>query len=354
MPDPNSAESPTPPNTESMTTSISDAFAALSRGELTEASSQLLMNVLLPASLALVALVIAYFVSKLLARWVSSAVEARVDQTLGRFFGKFTYYAIMTLTVLAILQSVGVGITMFAAALGAVAFSIGLAFQGTLSNFASGILLLVFRPFKVGDVVNAAGVLGKVNEIDLFTTTFDTPDNRRLIVPNSAISGATIENISYHAERRVDVEIGVGYAASLDTTRYVLQSSVEALADYMIEGEGRGYQIVLANLGASSVDWVVRFWAASEDYFTVKEALTYEIKQQLDASGIEIPFPQMQIHVSNEEATSVPGIQAHAASNAIRPHLAEQALPIPKMNVTGNQDRSGKIRPRARGTSSNG
>lgn len=334
-----------PPQTDSssdspaINESISESFAALMRGDLTDATSGLLLKVVLPAGAALLMLMVTYFIAKLISRWVSAAICKRVDQTLGRFAGKFAYYTIMTIGGLAILQTAGIGITSFAAIMAAAGFAIGLAFQGTLSNFASGVLLLVFRPFKVGDVVQAAGVSGKVNEIDLFTTTLDTPDNRRLIIPNSAIAETTIENISHHPHRRVDVEVGVGYMAGLSATREVLTRCAEALADLRIDGEGRGYQIVLSNLGASSVDWTVRFWTATENYFAVKEALTVEIKQQLDASGIDIPFPQMQLHITDPEAT-------HES------HLPEQALPIPKMNVSPGEVRPGKIRPRARGTTS--
>jgi len=184
-----------------------------------------------------------------------------------------------------------------AALVAAAGFAIGLAFQGTLSNFASGVLLLVFRPFKVGDFVNAGGVTGQINEIDLFTVTLDTPDNRRIIVPNSSISGGTIENISFHKHRRIEVLVGVEYAADIDHTRRVLTEAAEALRPQLIDGHDRGYAVILDNLGASSVDWKVRFWVASANFWAVKEQLTGEIKRRLDGAGIGIPFPQMDVHV---------------------------------------------------------
>ncbi len=270
---------------------------------------------------------------------VTATVCKRVDQTLGKFAGKFTYYTLIAIASLTIMQVFGFQTTGLAAVMAAAGFAIGLAFQGTLSNFASGILLLVFRPFKVGDVVNAAGVLGKVDEIDLFTTTLDTPDNRRLIIPNGSIASGTIENITYHAHRRIDVSVGVAYAASLDETRTVLTECAESLSEYMIVGEGRGYQILLTALNTSSVDWTVRFWTAKENFFKVKEALTVEIKQQLDNTGIEIPFPQMQLHVSEKESTQ---LRSHHAA-------AGEALPIPKMQPAPSESHPTKIRPRARG-----
>lgn len=282
----------------SMMDTFSQSYDKIAQGDFSEAISLLVMKVILPGIAALAMLIVAYFVAKLVARWISGIVRNKVDETLGKFMGRLAFYTIMVMSLIAVLQTIGVGVTSFAAVIAAVGFAVGLAFQGTLSNFSSGVLLLVFRPFEVGDVVNTGGITGKVNAIDLFTTTFDTPDNRRLIVPNSSITGATIENITFHDERRVDVAVGVDYSASLDETRDVLANCAEALSDVTIQGSGRGYQIVLTNLGASSVDWVIRLWTAKENYWAVKEALTEEVKSQLDEHGIGIPFPQMELHMS--------------------------------------------------------
>ncbi|MCC6509429.1 MAG: mechanosensitive ion channel family protein, partial [Pirellulaceae bacterium] len=244
------------------------------------------------------------------------------DETLGKFLGRLSFYTILIGSALAILAYKGVPVAGAMAILTAAGFAIGLAFQGTLSNFASGVLLLVFRPFKVGDMVIAAGVTGKINEIDLFTTTFDTPDNRRLIVPNSAVAGGTIENMTYHAHRRVDVTVGVAYAASLDATRAALTAAALGMSDLMIQGEKRGYQVLLGQLGPSSVDWTVRFWAATENVFLVRERLTQAIKQQLTEAGIEIPFPQMQLHISPKSVQELaPESEEHAASMPVRPRM---------------------------------
>ncbi len=315
-----------------------ETFSDLMNGRLSDGATGLLVKVVVPAATALLLIVVTYFVARLIARWVAGLVCNRIDQTLGKFVGKLTFYGIMILVGLTILQTAQVDVTGFAAIIAAAGFAIGLAFQGTLSNFASGILLLVFRPFKVGDMVNAAGVMGKVNEVDLFTTTLDTPDNRRLIVPNSSIAGATIENITFHKHRRVDVPVGVAYAASLDETRRVLTACAESLGDKMIRGEGRGYQILLINLGAHSVEWMVRVWAVTSDFFAVKEALTTEIKRQLDLNGLEIPFPQMQLHMKEGD---------HRADNAIS---QSQPLPIPKLSsLPTNTHSAPRTRPRARG-----
>ncbi|MGB7325309.1 MAG: mechanosensitive ion channel domain-containing protein, partial [Rubripirellula sp.] len=211
----------------------------------------------------------------------------------------------------AVLSKLGAPLGGLAAMLAAAGFAVGLAFQGTLSNFASGVLMLVFRPFKVGDVVNAGGVMGKVNEIDLFTTTLDTPDNRRIIVPNSSISGGTIENISFHQHRRVEVLVGVDYNADLDQTRAALDVAVSHISEAVIQGEGRGAQVILSDLGASSVNWKVRAWVASKNYWPIHEALTAQVKRQLDGAGISIPFPQLDVHISRneEEAATRPRVR---------------------------------------------
>jgi len=248
----------------------------------------------------LAVIIVAYFVGKFLARVASAPVRSRVDETLGRFVGKMIFYGIMVGAFLGAVGQFGVNVASFAAIIAAMGFAVGMAFQGTLSNFAAGVMLLVFRPFKVGDVINAAGITAKVYEIDLFVTTLDTPDNRRIIVPNSAIAGGTIENITHHDHRRVDVEVGAAYDADIDKTREVLEAVVAAHKDQMIEGDGRGYQIFLANLGGSSVDWVIRFWSKKEDFWAVKESLTRETKYKLDEAGIGIPFPQMDVHLFKE------------------------------------------------------
>lgn len=325
-----------------------EAFSDLMNGRLSEGTGGLIVQVIMPAAVALLLLIVTYFVSRLIARWVAAVVCKRVDQTLGQFAGRLTFYALMIMVGLTILQTAEVDVTGFAAVIAAAGFAIGLAFQGTLSNFSSGILLLVFRPFKVGDMINAAGVMGKVNEIDLFTTTLDTTDNRRLIVPNSSIAGATIENVTYHKQRRVDVPVGVAYAASLDETRRVLTQCAESLGDKVIAGEGRGYQIILVNLGTHSVEWMVRVWVATPNFFAVKEALTSQIKQQFDLNGLDIPFPQMQLHVTDHGHATVSTVNPNSP---VQESLRQTVLPIPKLNSLAEQqsERLARVRPRARG-----
>ncbi|MEM9373773.1 MAG: mechanosensitive ion channel family protein [Planctomycetota bacterium] len=255
-----------------------------------------------PIALAIV-LIIAVFV---LAGWTRGLVaklvrKANVEETLARFLSNLARYVVLLAGGIAILGTLGIETASFAAALAAVGFAIGMALSGMLGNVAAGVMLLFFRPFKVGDVVSAAGTTGKVFEISLFTTMVDTPDNRRIIVPNSAIFGGTIENVTHHDTRRVDVAVGTDYSADLDKTREVLLKAAEGVAGRINDPAPA---IVLAELGGSSIDWAVRVWAKTGDYWGVKDALTRDVKVALDEAGIGIPFPQMDVHIDGKVSQS--------------------------------------------------
>ncbi len=244
------------------------------------------------------------FLALTIASWVGGLVRLslsrmKVDQTLSKFAAKLARWSILVLAVLVCLDTFGVGITSFAAVLGAAGFAVGLAFQGTLSNFAAGAMLLVFRPFKVGDVVEVGGELGIVDEIELFTTAMDTFDNRRIIIPNSSVFGSTIENITYHSLRRVDVAVGTAYEADIDQTRATLEYAIQQTEGGLTDPAP---QVVLDGLGASSVDWQVRVWAPTDKFLDVKQSLTRSVKIHLDQAGIGIPYPQMDVHLPNQEA----------------------------------------------------
>ncbi len=231
--------------------------------------------------------------------WASALVRkslgrVRFDETLSKFLSKTVRWLILLLAALMCLSRFGVETTSFAAVLGAAGLAIGLAFQGTLSNFAAGAMLLVFRPFKVGDVVNTAGFTGTVNEIAIFTTELDTFDGRRIIIPNSAVFGAVIENITHHPRRRVNVEVGVAYSADIDETRKVLLAAIASVPQFLTDP---GPAALLTGLGASSVDWSVRAWARREDFGDAKQGLFRAVKIELDRAGIEIPYPQLDVRV---------------------------------------------------------
>ena len=253
----------------------------------------------MPLLFAILILIAAFIIAGIANSAVhKSMAKAKVDETLARFFGKMTKYLILTLGVIFALGKLGIEVTAFAAILAAAGFAVGMALSGTLGHFASGVMLLIFRPFKIGDVINAGGVIGKVYEIELFTTALDTPDNRRIIVPNGAIYGATIENITHHDTRRVDVAVGVDYTADIDKTREVLDAAAKSVEGILSDP---AHAIVLGDLGDSAVNWTVRVWCNAADYWGIKEKATRAVKMHLDEAGIGIPFPQMDIHMDKTD-----------------------------------------------------
>ena len=248
--------------------------------------------------LDLIGAIVLLIVTWIISRWARKATskslaKSNLDETLTKFFGNLVGWGILILGVIAILGIFGISTASFAAVLAAAGLAIGLAFQGTLSNFAAGVMLLVFRPFKVGDVIRAAGETGGVVELDLLVTKLDTLDNRRIIVPNSKIFGDTIENITFHPIRRVDVPVGVDYGADLDEVRAVLVKAAASVEGGLSDPPP---QIFLGSLDDSAVTWDVRVWCNTGDYFDVLEATTRATKQALDAAGIGIPFPQLDVH----------------------------------------------------------
>jgi len=246
----------------------------------------------------LVFILVAWIVAGMLGGAVRRAGEKRdMDKAVVRFLGQLTKWGVLAAAVVAALGVFGIETTSFAAILASAGLAIGLAFQGSLGNFAAGIMLLTFRPFTVDHVISTGGVVGKVIEIGLFTVTLDTPDNRRIIVPNSTVFGATIENITFHDKRRVDVGVGTDYSANLKEVRDVLEKVAAS-----VEGglEDPGPQVFLKELGGSSIDWQVRVWTETPNYWDVYQALTNDIKDALDAAEIGIPFPQMDVHVDGK------------------------------------------------------
>lgn len=248
------------------------------------------------------------FAAWIVAGWVSRLVYrslklAKIDETLARFTTKFIWWGMLVLAVVGCLEWFGVNTTSYAAAIGAVGFSIGLAFQGALGNFAAGIMLLVFRPYKVGDVIVVGGQIGKVDEIDLFSTTLDTLDNRRIIIPNGSIFGNTIENMSYHPTRRIDVPVSVSYAADIDRTYEVLMAAVCAVPGVLPEPVP---EVVLLELGSSSVNWTIRAWAKTTEFRLIAQRTIRAAKIALDQAGIEIPFPQMDVNFRGPALANLP------------------------------------------------
>lgn len=258
-----------------------------------------LTPVLIDYGVRVIGVLFALWVSVRVARWVEARTvgtlrKREFDESLTLFFGSLVRWMIIIGAVLACLSIFGIETTSFAAILGAAGLAIGLAFQGTLSNFSAGVMLLTFRPFKIGDFVQLSGQQGHVMEIGLFTTALDTLDNRRIVVPNSGIVGTTIENLTHNDKRRVDIDVGIDYGVDTEVARKVLE---EAAAKVPGRHPEAGHQVILLSLGGSSVDWQVRVWCDTDDYWTVWDATITTVKKALDDAGISIPFPQMDVHL---------------------------------------------------------
>ncbi|MGA8205895.1 MAG: mechanosensitive ion channel domain-containing protein [Woeseiaceae bacterium] len=231
----------------------------------------------------------------LLTRGLRKLMEKQeVDKTLETFVCNLVRVALLAFVVVAAINSLGVQTASFIAVLGAAGLAVGLALQGSLSNFAAGVLIVMFRPYKVGDWIEAAGVSGSVLEVQILTTAMKTGDNKRVIVPNSQIMGSIITNYSAHDTRRVDLVVGVSYADDLDKVRETLQSIVAA-DDRILDDPA--VTIAVSELADSSVNFVVRPWVRTADYWTVLFDLTETIKKRFDAEGISIPFPQRDVHI---------------------------------------------------------
>ncbi len=245
-------------------------------------------------------------VGRFIAGWIRSIIRDGLDRpsfdkTLVKFAGNFAYYGVFVLAILAGLQTLGVQIGSFVAVLAAAGFAIGLALQGTLANFAAGIMLLIFRPFNVGDYVEVGGETGFVRDIQLFFTKLDTRDNHLIVIPNSDIFGSTIENIFHYDVVRVDCNVGTDYPADVDQTREVLLRAARSIDDRV---EEKGVQATLKGLGDSAISWQVRVWAETDDYFRLKQQLTRAVKYELDKAGIGIPYPQMDVHMDKLNGTA--------------------------------------------------
>lgn len=236
-------------------------------------------------------------------RWIAKGLHrltvrgmqrARVEPLLVKFLGNILYALLLTFVVLAAISRIGIQTASLIAVIGAAGLAVGLALQGSLANFAAGVMVILFRPYRIGDYVEAGGVAGVIEDVQIFTTELRTGDNRKILVPNGQMMSGAITNVSAHATRRVDLAVGVGYEADIDTVRRVLEGVVaddsRVLAD-------PAPNIRMSAMGDSSVTWIVRPWVKAGDYWDVHWAMTEAIKRRFDAEGISIPFPQRDVHV---------------------------------------------------------
>ena len=248
---------------------------------------------------AIAVLIVGRIVAGSLRNGMRKALErSKTDATLIPFLTSLVYYAVMGFVGIAVLGLFGIPTASFIAVLGAAGLAVGLALQGTLGNFAAGVMLLVFRPFKIGDFVEAAGVAGSVQVIGVFSTTLNTPDNVQIVLPNGAVFGETIKNYAANDTRRNDMVIGVGYSddlgVAIDTIKRVVAADSRVLEDPETV-------VAVAELGDSAVNIVCRPWCKKEDYWGLRFDLTRALKEELEKAGCSIPFPQHDVHLFKED-----------------------------------------------------
>jgi len=249
--------------------------------------------------LKVIGAVVIIIVGKWASRVVSNITKrlmtrGNMDEILVSFAGNLVYIAFLAFVIIAALGQLGIQTASFIAVLGAAGLAIGFALQGSLSNFASGVMLIFFRPFKKGDYVEAGGVTGIVEDIQIFHTSLKTPDNKAVIVPNSAITGGNITNFSAKELRRVDMVFGVGYDDDLKKVRKILEDLIREDSRIL---EDPPHTIAVLELADSSVNFAVRPWVKTADYWNVYFDITEEVKLTFDGEGISIPYPQQDVHM---------------------------------------------------------
>ena len=248
--------------------------------------------------------ILIFYIGRMIARALSNGIRKvmaarEVDKILETFVSNLVYWALLIVVIIAAIDRLGIETTSLIAVMGAAGLAVGLALQGSLSNFAAGVLIVIFRPYRVGDFVEAAGISGSVEQVQILTTILKTPDNKQIIVPNSAIMSSIITNYSANDTRRVDLTIGVSYDDDLDKVQKTLEEIVSA-DDRILKDPA--CVIRVHELADSSVNFVVRPWVASGDYWNVYWDLTETIKKRFDQDGISFPFPQQDVHIHQVSA----------------------------------------------------
>lgn len=268
-----------------------------------EQMSQMVDTYIIPWGIDFVMAIVIYIVGRFIAGILVNLLgkvmtRGKYDDMLIDFVKAIAKTILMLFVIIASLNQLGIDTTSLAAILAAAGLAIGLSLQGSLQNFAAGVMLLVFKPFKAGDFIEAGGATGVVKNISIFTTVMTTGDNKEIIVPNGGIYGGNIINYSAKATRRVDMIVGIGYDSDLKKAKEILNEMVAA-DDRILKDPAP--TIAVAELAESSVNFVVRPWVASADYWKVKFDFNEAVKLRFDAEGISIPFPQMDVHVHKND-----------------------------------------------------
>jgi len=249
---------------------------------------------------AVIIFVVGRWLAKVLSKLVGKAMtKAKVDPILTTFVQHLCQITLMVFVVIAALKKLGIPMTEFTVVVGAAGLAIGFALQGSLANFAAGVMLIIFKPFQVGDFIEAAGKMGTVKEIRIFNTILNSPDNVRIIVPNNQVTGSNIMNFTVNGTRRIDLVVGISYEDDLKKAQKVIEK--------ILAGDNRILEepattVAVSELGDSSVNFVVRPWVNAADYWSVRFDLIEGIKLALDKNGITIPYPQHDIHMKSEVA----------------------------------------------------
>lgn len=251
---------------------------------------------------AIVILIVGRWVAKLISNMIRKMMrKAEIDKTLRSFVANMAYIALLAFVVLAALSQLGIQTTSFIAVLGAAGLAIGLALQGSLANFAAGFLMIIFRPFSVGDYIEGAGTAGTVEEIAIFTTTLVTPDNKIVIIPNASMTSDNITNWTTKGTRRVDMVMGIGYDDDIDTAKKILAKVLEDDPRIL---KDPAPQIAMLELADSSVNFVVRPWVIASNYWSVYMDTHEAVKKAFDANNISIPYPQRDVHVYRHDVAA--------------------------------------------------
>lgn len=247
---------------------------------------------------ALIVLIIGLWIVKMIVGGFRRASgRSNMDESLQKFLGSLISMGLKVVLIISVISMLGIETTSFVAVLGAAGLAVGFALQGSLSNFAGGVLILIFKPFKVGDFIEGAGHMGSVDSIEVLATTLKTPDNKVIIIPNGALSGSSITNFSKEKTRRVDFTFGIGYDDDMKKAKEVIQNIITQ--DNRILVDPAPF-VMVGNLGDSSVDITTRVWVNSEDYWAVFFELTEAVKTRFDEEKISFPFPQMDVHQYKE------------------------------------------------------
>ena len=257
------------------------------------------VSFLIKGAIAIVIFVVGRFVARAIANGIRKLMHAQeVDKILETFVSNLAYWAMMTFVIIAAITQLGIATTSLIAIMGAAGLAVGLALQGSLANFAAGVLIVMFRPYRVGDYVEVAGIAGSVLQVQILSTVLKTGDNKQIVVPNAQIMGSIITNYSANDTRRVDMVIGVSYEDDIDRVRATIKELIAADERILSDPE---CLIAVAELADSSVNFNVRPWVRSSDYWGVKYDLTEAIKKRFDKEGISFPFPQQDVHLYQQD-----------------------------------------------------